>query len=198
MLDAWRFARLFSPHVVAAPIVFFTVVTFLHELAHAAMALLLGATVTSLEFLPADGHLGVTRYTRPASWSVVDDALVAGAPYLMWLVVAGVVVAVALLRNQLHWLVATTLFLWGFVVPLGDIAWNAFSGGGDLAVPGPLGVVVQLGVAFLLVCAAFAGFFIARRLFGERAPSFKGYLLSAFIVGPALGVAGFVGLALWS
>ena len=189
-----RFCAYFAPHVLLAPLFLFVGVTFLHEMAHAGMALALGGRVEELAFLPSAAGLGHVRWHPPPGAGVVEHTLVTLAPYLMWSGVAGTVVSFAALPNRLHWVAASTLFLWGYVVPLGDIAANLFAGAGDLHLPGAEGLAVQaLGAGLLLVSAAL-GYWLQRRLFGEHAVSVGGYLASAIVLAPAFGVAALAGL----
>lgn len=189
-----RFCGYFLPHVLVAPLLLLVGVTFLHELAHAGVALALGGRVNELVFLPDGQAFGHMRWDAPPGAGFVDHALVSVAPYLMWSAVAAAVLAFAALPNRLHWLAASTLFLWGYVVPLGDIAGNLFAGAGDLYVPGPDGLLVQGVGAGLLLVAAALGYWLQRRLFGERAVGVGGYLASAVVLAPAFGAAALLGL----
>jgi hypothetical protein len=195
-----RFWALFIPHLVVAPIVLLTVVTFLHELAHAAVALALGGTVTEFSFLPSQGHLGHIQWKPAPGTSSSADLLVSLAPYVMWSICAAATGVVASLSRagRPHWLLASTIFIWGYVVPVGDIAWNLFSGRGDLTFPGWVGVMVQaLGAAALLVAYAI-GYLVQRRLFGDRSVGLVGYLVSSVVLGLAFGAAALLGLFLFA
>jgi hypothetical protein len=192
-----RFWLFFLPHLLAAPILLFVAVTFLHELAHSAMALALGGQVTEFSFLPDAQGLGHMRWNAPPGAGLLEHTLVSIAPYLLWSLFAAAVIAFAALPNRLHWLTASTIFLWGYVVPLADIGWNLISGGGDLHVPGPDGLlVVLLGLSFLLI-AYVIGYWVQRRLFRDLAVGPVGYLISTVVIGGAFGLAGLVGLALF-
>jgi hypothetical protein len=193
-----RFWRCFVPHLALAPLLFFTAVTFLHELAHALAALLVGGTVTEFSFLPRGDTLGHMRWVPPPGATWLDGALVSVAPYLMWSTLALVVIVVACWRRRrpLHWITASTLFVWGYAVPVGDIALNLFSGHGDLAIGGVEGLVAQGVGAHLLLAAYLVGHAVQRRLFGERAVGFGGYLLSTLVLGAGFGLSAAVGLVL--
>ena len=181
--------------MLIAPIAFFLGVTFLHELAHAAVALVLGGRVVEFAFLPGPENLGHVRWEPPAGAPFWFGDLVSVAPYVMWSGFAAATLVIALLPNKLHWLLASSIFFWWYVVPLGDIGWNLLSGGGDLAVGGIEGLALR-GAALVALLIAFAlGHPVQRRLFGDHAVDIPGYLAAAAIVGGASGVAGGIGLA---
>jgi hypothetical protein len=192
-----RFWALFIPHLIVAPIALLTAVTFLHELAHAAAILALGGTVTQFSFLPSQGHLGHVQWQAPPGTTSSAHLLVSLAPYLMWSACAVGTIVVAWFSRGLHWLLASTIFVWGYVVPLADIAWNLFSGRGDLSVPGWEGVLVQaLGAAGLGLAYAL-GYFVQRRLFADRSVGVVGYVVSSVGIGLAFAAAALIGLWLF-
>ena len=55
----------FAPQVALAPALFFLGVTFLHEAAHAVVAIALGGTITEFAFLPGPHNLGHVRWQPP-------------------------------------------------------------------------------------------------------------------------------------
>jgi predicted membrane protein len=185
------------PHLALAPVLFFTLVTFLHELAHAVAAVLVGGRVTELSFLPGAGHLGYMRWEPPPAVSALDSGFVSVAPYLMWSALALLVAGLAFLRRRWHWIPASTLFVWGYAVPVGDIAFNLYAGHGDLAVGGTDGLLLQGAGTLVLAAAYLLSYPVQRRLFGERALRFGGYLLSTVVLGAGFGVAALAGLALF-
>jgi hypothetical protein len=191
-----RFSLAFAPHLLLAPIVLFLGTTFLHELAHAAMALALGHTVTDFAFLPGASDLGHMRWEPRDGASPFDGVLVSVAPYLMWSAFAAVTLAIAALPNRLHWLFGSSLFLYGYAIPIGDIAWNLASGTGDLAVPGFEGLVVQLVGLGLVAIAWCLGHFAQRRLLGGCSVTFGGYVAATVLLGGLFGAAGVVGYVL--
>lgn len=193
-----RFCFYFIPHLIIAPVVLVTVITFLHELGHAAVALGLGGEVYDFAFLPGADNLGHMQWHGPPDSPVWFNDLVSGGPYFMWSAFAGCVILIAIPRNVLHWTVASSLFCWGYFVPLADIAYNLYSGTGDLAIGGLEGIALLLVGTVLLVLAYGIGFWVQRRLFGERAVDLVGYVASSVVVGGAFGVAALIGLALFS
>jgi hypothetical protein len=188
----------FAPQIALAPALFFVGVTFLHEAAHAVVALALGGTVTEFAFLPGPHALGHVRWEPPPGAPAWMSDAVRVAPYLMWSTVAAATIALAGLRLRLNRWLAAALFFWCYFIPLGDIAWNLYGGQGDLAIGGIDGLIVQaIGTVALL--AAFAlGHGVQRRLFGERAVDVRGYLAGTVVLGAASAVAAGLGLAVFS
>jgi hypothetical protein len=188
--EVGRFLRSHLFHLLISPVLGFTVVTLLHELAHAAAAIAQGGTVTELSIVPQAGSYGHMRYHFAAGSPAVRE-LVSAAPYLMWGTMAGIVVLIALASSRLPHAIASTLFLWLYLVPLLDIA-NAAIGwlvgaGGDLA--HALGPPDQLGAGAMLCFAAAAyaaTYFVQRRLYGNRALSAPAYVLISAVAGAGL------------
>ena len=185
---------LFAPQIAVAPVLFFVGVTFLHESAHAVMAIALGGRIKEFAFLPGAGALGHVRWEPPphaAPW--MSDA-VSVAPYLMWSMFAAAVILLALRRVRLNRWLAAAIFFWCYFIPIGDIAWNLYGGRGDLAVGGFDGLVMQAVGTIAILVAYALGFPIQRRLFADRSVGLLGYLASSFAIGAASGVAGVLGL----
>jgi hypothetical protein len=190
------FWALFLPHLVLAPLALFLVVTPLHEIAHAAAVWLIGGEVTELSFLPGARSLGHITWTPPTGAGLLEDAVVRVAPYVMWSASAAAVLALCLARRRLHRHVASTLFVWGYAVPVGDIALNLTAGRGDLAFPGVEGLAVT-AIGLLLVLVAYVlGHGLQRRLFAEASVDFAAYLVSTLVLGLAFGAAALLGLLL--
>ncbi len=185
----------FVPQLAIAPALFFVGVTFLHEAAHALVAIALGGTITEFAFLPGAHNLGHVRWEPPPNAPAWMSDAVSVAPYVMWSLLAAATVAFAWRRARLNRWLAAAIFFWCYFVPLGDIAWNLYGGQGDLAVGGLDGLVVQaVGSAALL--AAFAlGHLVQQWLFDERAVDVRGYLACAAVIGAASALAAGIGLA---
>lgn len=193
-----RFCAMHAPQVLVAPLLLVLYGTFAHELAHAAAALVQGGTVTSFSFLPSSDALGMTSYEPPAAGPFSHE-LVALAPYLLWGASAGAIALVAALPgNRMSPALSTTIYTWGYAMPIGDIALNLYAGHGDLAVPGVEGLLVVAVGTGLLGCAYALGFVVQRGLYRERAVSAGGYLVSTAILGVAMGAAGLCSLALFA
>ena len=188
----------FVPQVALAPALFFLGVTFLHEAAHAVVAIALGGTVTEFAFLPGPHNLGHVRWEPPPHAPPWIGELVSIAPYVMWSTLAAATAVFAWMRVRVNRWLAAAIFFWCYFVPLGDIAWNLYGGQGDLAVGGVEGLLLQaIGTAGLLA-AFLGGYRVQRRLFGDGAVSFRGYLASAFSLGAASAVAAGAGLLVFS
>lgn len=196
--QTWRFCACFLPHWILAPLLLVTVVTFFHELGHAAVALGLGGKVYNFVFLPGSQNLGHMQWDRPAGAPALFDDLVTGGPYFMWAAFAGTTALIAALPNKLHWSFASSLFCWGYFVPLADIAYNLYGGTGDLAVGGIEGLILLTVGTGLLGASYLLGFWVQRRLFGEHAVDLLGYVVSSIVIGGAFGIAALIGLALFS
>src|SRR5687767_5398114 len=107
----WPHVLLFVPGVIA--------VTILHESAHAAAVLLQGGTVSRFVWLPEAGNWGYISYTFPEG--VAHSAFfISLAPYLFWLLLATAVAFLASRRLKPGLWTASALYVWMFVIPLGD------------------------------------------------------------------------------
>ena len=196
--DVGRALIPFGPQIAVAPVLFFVGVTFLHEAAHAVVAIALGGRITEFAFLPGPHNLGHVRWEPPPHAPPWLGDLVSVAPYVMWSVLAAATALFAWRRVRVNRWLAAAIFFWCYFVPLGDIAWNLYGGQGDLAVGGLDGLALQaVGTTALL--AGFAlGYSVQRRLFGDRAVGVGGYVVCAFVLGAASTVAAGLGLAFFS
>jgi hypothetical protein len=164
---AWRHKW----HALLVPFAAVTLITLGHELGHAAMVWLQGGTVLELSIIPAPGELGHIAYRLPPGG---DRALVAFGPVLCWSALAGLTAAFGMLAGRLWGPLARTLFVWGYCVPLADIAWSAgpWLLGEDndllyaLGRPDPLWLIAW-GSCF--AAALVVGFALQRRLYGPDA-----------------------------
>lgn len=118
--QTWAQLRLHAVHLLLVPPMALVGVTFLHELAHAAMVWALGGTVTAFSVLPGEGSLGHIQYLLP---DPALSPLVAAGPTLLWAGLMALTAGLSLWR----WppVVGAGLFWWGYAVPLGDILWHA-------------------------------------------------------------------------
>ncbi|MCO4745168.1 MAG: hypothetical protein KC912_10290 [Proteobacteria bacterium] len=176
-----RWSWLHAAHLLLAPFLGLTVITFLHELAHSGAALAMGAHVIGFHFLPTSAHLGVMRYRVPAEVRLFSPAAVSLAPYLMWFASAAAVGLISILPNQrLHPAFASTLFFWGYCVPVGDVLANL--GRGDLWRPGLEGLALTLTGAVAISAAWIAAFPVQRRLYGERSLSIASFTAASAVL----------------
>lgn len=148
-------------------------VTVAHEAAHCAAALVQGGTVTEFVWLPGGGYWGHMRYEFPQGVRY-SSFVISIAPYVFWLVVAAGVALLSLRRRAYPFWLASTLFVWGFVVPLADVANAAFPylAGAHNDLRSAFGwptAVAGLVVALLTLVAMAVGFVVQRRLYRERA-----------------------------
>ncbi len=189
----FRFWGYLAPHVLLAPALCFGV-TFLHEMAHVGAALSLGGVVTDFSWLPGPANLGHMQWEAPGGADAFDHALVSVAPYLMWSVFALAVMLLSFVPNRFHWSVASTLFVWGYAVPIGDIAGNLSAGRGDLAAPGLEGLLVTAAGSVAVLIAWGLGWLVQRRLFPDAKLGALGYLATTVVMGGAWGIAAASGL----
>ncbi len=191
----FRFWAILVPQVIVAPVLTFGI-TFMHELAHAAAALAVGGEVTELSWLPTRTNLGHMRWVPPPNADDLDFVLVSVAPYLMWSLFAGIVLLVAWLPNRFHWSAASSLFVWGYAVPIGDIAGNLMAPRGDLSAPGLDGLIVTCAGAGAVLIAWGLGWLVQRRLFPDAKVGALGYVATTLVMGGAWGAAAAFGLVL--
>ncbi len=146
-------------------------VTVLHELAHGAAVVCQGGVVTQFVWLPSSGKWGHIAYTfRPTQQ--YSGPLISIAPYVLWSACMCAALVLCLRRTPYpHW-VASSIFVWLFIVPLADITsagmgfalgatndlWRAF---------GPCSAPAVLALALFATSAAVAGFWLQKRLYRE-------------------------------
>jgi hypothetical protein len=181
-----------------APVLFFVGVTFLHEAAHAAVALAIGGTVTEFAFLPSAGNLGHVRWTPPPGAPGWYGDLVSVAPYAMWSLFAAATALLAVLPVRLNPWLGAAVFFWCYVIPVGDTAWNLHGAHGDLAVGGEDGLILRGAGTVVLLGAYALGHPIQRRLLGDRSVGALGYLACSIAVGAASAVAAAIGLLIFT
>jgi len=161
-----------------------TIATFLHELGHAGFVWLQGGVVHDLSFAPEQARLGHISYTLPEGGR---DWLVSLGPFLFWL---GCLLAASTAIFQFSKGQAETmtrgLYVWLFVVPLGDIVWHAlpWMHGAEndvFNVLGPANIGTVLGVWTVIVSLLMLGFAVMRRGYGSRSLSPTAYTLLALV-----------------
>jgi hypothetical protein len=118
---------------------------------------------------------------------------VAIAPYVMWSALSALTAVIALARRALPFPIASTLFVWCFAVPLGDIANAGFPWAinprdtNDLTVAlGPPTAPALAAAALATFLGAGVGYGVQRRLYGDAALTGVAYLTA---------LAGLAGLA---
>lgn len=193
--DLVRFLRWHWLHLVIAPLLGLTMITLLHELAHAAGVILQGGSLLELRFLPTATAFGFVRYTFPPNAAFSAEAI-SLAPYLMWVCLAHLALLVALLWSSIPFWAASTAFLWLFAVPMGDCAMASvgylLGSRNDLYhALGPTSVDMALMIALTGAVAFLLGFGLQRLLYRERALRWGGYsmlVLAGFVVIGLIGV----------
>jgi hypothetical protein len=188
----------FAPQLALAPALFFLGVTFLHEAAHAVVAIVLGGRVVEFAFLPGPNNLGHVRWEPPPHAPPWIGELVSIAPYVMWSVLAAATAVFAWLGVRVSRWLAAAIFFWCYFVPLGDIAWNLYGGKGDLALGGFEGLILQVVGTTGFLVAFVVGYFVQRRLLREHAVNVRGYLAGAGVLGVASAIAAGLGLLVFS
>ena len=187
--ELWRFSKGHWPHFLLA-IPGLVLWTVLHEAAHALAVVLQGGQVTKFVWLPTRERWGYVEYNF--SDPHFSSFAVTIAPYGFWLLL--VLMAGVLSRTSKpypHW-IASTIFIWMFVVPLGDIAMPAlgyfFGSTNDFtsAFGSPTRVSSMLIVLFGIMSVAY-GMVIQQRLYRERALSAISYTLMALVGLTVLG-----------
>lgn len=185
-----RFLIRHWPHVlIAVPMVIG--VTALHESAHALAVVVQGGEVLQFSIWPDGDRWGFVTYRNVGSHFAV-----AIAPYAMW--VGMMIAAAALAMSAKGWpfAPASTVFIWGYVVPFGDIAntWTMWVGGAgnDFAHAfGGAGLLGGVGLAAACVLVVVAGYPVHRRLYGEAALPLAGY---AALGGAAIALVAALGM----
>jgi hypothetical protein len=166
--------------------------TILHEGAHALAVILQGGQVTKFVWLPSIERWGYIQYQFPDQYHY-STFVIAVAPYCLWLLLILLAGVLSLKTNPFMPWVSSTIFIWMFVVPLGDIANAAIpyllGSLNDFrdAFGFPTGLQWALIVLFGIASAVF-GMVMQRRLYRERALSVIGYTLMALAGLALIGV----------
>lgn len=191
------FLRRHWPHLLLA-VPGALLVTVLHEAAHAAVAMAQGGTLLEFVWLPGGGHWGYVSYNFPEGVSYSSFAI-SIAPYVLWLGFAGLALLLSLRRRKYAFWLASMIYFWLFVVPLGDIANAAFPylRGADndfLSAFGPPAMDAELLIGLACVVAVAIGHWLQRRLYREEGLGLAAYLaLSLVMLGLIVVVTGGVG-----
>ncbi len=150
-------------------------ITALHESAHALAAIVQGGQILELVVWPGDGEWGHVQYRFPPGVAYSSTAI-SLAPYVMWAGLMALVMLASLRGRPWPFWVASTLFVWGFAVAYGDIAyaWLGWLSGApnDLGRTfGAAGPEMAAALAAVSLVVAVLGYFVQRRLYGGRALS---------------------------
>jgi hypothetical protein len=180
----WRellsFFKSHWPHLlIALPAAF--LITIIHESAHAAAVVLQGGELLEFSPWPSEGEWGHVEF-KFASGSNFSPAAIALAPYAVCLAACALAWLLAMRRKAYPVWLASLIFIWLYVAPLGEIANAAvpYLGGesNDLTEPfGPPTAGKWLGVIALIGVSSVLGFPLQRRLYGVRALSGQAYMI---------------------
>jgi len=160
--------------------------TILHEAAHALAIMIQGGQVTTFVWVPSPARWGYVEYNFPDH--PFSSVAIAIAPYAFWLILMLMAGALSLrARPYPHWAVST-IFIWMFVMPLGDIALAAvpylFESGNTNDFTDAFGPPTRL-IALLILLFGIAsvvfGMRIQQRLYREHALSVTSYILLAAV-----------------
>lgn len=171
MREILRFVRIQWVHVLLLPVMAI-IVTAAHEAAHAAAIVWQGGTVLKFTCVPSGSHWGSVIYRFPPG-RLCSDSAIAMAPYALWLVVTSATVAIGLRRRTFPLWLGSTLYVWCFVVLLGDVGHAAlpFLLGAENDLRCALGPPARLHavcVGAAALAAIVGGYFLQRRMYGER------------------------------
>jgi hypothetical protein len=192
--DVLRFLRGHWPHfLLLVPMA--VGYTILHEASHAAIAIVQGGEITEFVWLPSAGEWGHVRFRFPAG-ARYSPTIISLAPYLVSLALCATAAGLSLARRRWrHWS-ASTVFVWLWLVPLGDVANAAlpYAAGARNDLRGAFGPPTPwslIPLAVLGLAAAAAGFWLQRRLYAKRAIGWPAYLaLGLVAVALLLAVTG--------
>jgi len=171
------------PHLIIAipAAIIFTVP---HELAHCLAVWIQGGTVTDFVWLPSGSEWGHMSYSFPSGVEY-SQTLVSLSPYIFWTSFCLIAGLLSLRKTAWHFWIASTIFVWLFIVPFADIAnaaipyllWNNdndFQQAFGPSQPSFVLIAIILGIVALIY-----GFIINKRLYRERALGFPTYCILA-------------------
>jgi hypothetical protein len=169
--------------------------TWFHEAMHALAVTAQGGTLLEFVITPSAGEWGHVQYTFPAG-APRSELAIALAPYLASLALCGLCCAHAALAGPRKYAIASVLYFWMYLVPLGDVGIaclpylaGAVSGSDLQHAWGTPSVALKAGLFAAGAASALLAFPLQRRLY----PREEALSLGAFSV---LGVlaAGVIGI----
>lgn len=178
-LDLLGFLKGHWIHLVLMIPAFF-VVTLAHESMHALAVITQGGTLHEFIWLPSGGEWGHVTYSFPFGLEY-NEQLVSLAPYIGGSVLC-LISMVAAIKSWPYWM-ASTLFIWCFVVPLADMVNAAVpyllrSEENDLySAFGPPQLWYSFFAVSIAVLIVFLGYLLQRRLYRIRALGIPCYLV---------------------
>ncbi len=180
--EIWDFFKRHWLHFLLAP-PGAILCTALHEAAHALAVLLQGGRVLEFAWMPGGGRWGYIRFLFPPGGGQSREA-VSIAPYVLWLSMMLLTALLAWRWPQPRPSIAATLFIWCFVVPLGDIAntalpyWLGWENDFTAAF-GVASLWSRSGIILFGAAATISGRWVEQRLYGAKSISWAAYMLLA-------------------
>jgi len=167
--------------------------TLVHEAAHAVAVVGQGGQVRQFTWIPSLQEWGSVAYRFP-NGAAHSEFVISLAPYLVALGLAGLATLASYRRRPWSYRAASMWYLWGFLVPLAEIANTVFAwlAGADNDLLEAFGQPTLGGFA-AVGCVVLGGLlwggWLQRRLYRERALSLGAY------VALSLSTVGFIILA---
>jgi hypothetical protein len=164
--------------------------TILHEGMHALAVILQGGRLLEFVWIPSQGEWGHVQYDFPPG-ATYSPFVIGMAPYFFTMLLASIAILAAVFRPGLPIRVASTIFVWFYIVPAVEtsntaLPYAAYGARNDFfGAFGPPTVDLALGILLAGFGAAVLGYPVQRRLYGERALSFGAY---AVLTGVAVGI----------
>lgn len=154
-------------------------VNAIHEGAHAAAVLLQGGSIVEFSIIPNVHDWGSVVY-RSSGRDDFSNFAVSMAPYAVWMSIALASVIFSFRRAPFPFWIASMLFVWAFVMPLGDIAYAVFpyllGGQTDFKFAfGQSALLSWILAAFGLSVSCWIGYGVQRRFYRQRALSIAAY-----------------------
>ena len=157
--------------------------TIMHEAFHGFAVIIQGGRVTEFSWIPTStrSDWGYVRYEFERG-VVYSGFLISIAPYMVSVFLCGIVVLVAIARVSLPPWLASTIFIWLFLVPLADLAYASiqyilFGSDNDLFQAfGHPRLVIRIAFAIGGCVLAALGYIVQNRLYGTLALSMCAYL----------------------
>ena len=173
------------------PLLGLTLITIIHEAAHGVAVLLQGGKIVSFRWWPTLDSLGKIKFTfiKNSDYSIF---LVSMAPYFLWITIAAISAVLSFSLKNPSFKVYSTIFLWLFFMPVGDIGLAAlpyvfFSNDNDFYQAfGPPTVLLSILIIFAAVIAVISGWFVHKNLYRDDSLSVKTYLCLAIVTVCAL------------
>ncbi len=179
-------------HILLLPVLGLTLITFLHEAMHAVAVMAQGGEVLSFQFLPSKENYGLVEYRF--SHSEYDSFLISAAPYYLWSILALIAAIISIICKNIKFALSSTLFVWFFSIPIGDIfvtalPYSLYSEQNDfLEAFGPPSSIHHLVIWTSLVAVLFISFVVHKNYYHSEALPFAPY---SFLYALATGLVTF-------